>query len=188
VAGFNKLSEAFEQGRDTQQDRQEGDQKNGTNDDAVKRSLSIVNAVDKMKAAGIKITAKAEMDYMLALRILERSDIDLNKLYVYRREQGLEPDPRLAFMKNEPPPKKESLFNRLFPAKEDRLAVEDPPADTGLKRNPKDHPEEFKKAMAASKQVVAQVEAEVVSGKKVSHERMNEYDVCKQFLEKYGES
>lgn len=72
MSGFRKLSEAF--------DRAGEDKKNGDTDTAsvkdvgaLRRSLVVINTVDKLQQQGIQITKKAKLDYLLALRFVERA-------------------------------------------------------------------------------------------------------------------
>jgi hypothetical protein len=74
LTAFNKLAEAFDQGGE--QSKNSGGEPGDTISMIVK-SRAIVKAVDKLKAQGIKVTKKAELDYLLALRFLERNNVDL---------------------------------------------------------------------------------------------------------------
>ncbi len=76
MAAFDKLTKAFEQGKD----QGTSSPPKTTGLDVVKQSLAIVHAIDKLKAQGIEVTKKAELDYLLALRVLERADIDPEQL------------------------------------------------------------------------------------------------------------
>ncbi len=73
MAGFGNLAEEFEKNSNNGPEERNESKAPTT----VQRSIAIVRTVDKMKAQGIKVTKKAELDYILALRVLERSGVDL---------------------------------------------------------------------------------------------------------------
>lgn len=73
MAGFGKIAEEFEKSSDSGSEKRSDSNAPTT----VQRSMAIVRTVDKMKAQGIQVTKKAELDYILALRVLERAGIDL---------------------------------------------------------------------------------------------------------------
>jgi len=151
VAAFDKLTKAF----DRQGNGDEPDSK-AKGLDVVKQSLAIVRAVDKLKKQGIKITQKAQLDYILALRVLEKADVD----------------PALLTGHGAAPPPGGNTSN----GSSDGSAV---------RRNPKDHPEEFRKAMTHSKRVVAEVEEMFKNARDVPDKKLEEYRLCKKFLDKY---
>jgi hypothetical protein len=158
MAAFNKLSDAFDKGKDRAKDSKTAGL------DAVKQSLAIVKAVDRMKLQGIKVTKKADFDYLLALRVLERAGVDY------------EPDPAAAAAPLPPEPPKQE------PPKQE------PPAPQKIiKRNPNDHPKEFQKAMELSKNTIAQVEQMMQTGQPIPVEKMEEYELCKKFLAKFNQ-
>ncbi|MCP5046847.1 MAG: hypothetical protein GY940_06725 [bacterium] len=72
MSGFKGLGDSFEKGS-AGTDKKSPESK-GLN--TVRQSLSIVRAIDKLKAQGVKITKKADLDYLLALRVLERANVD----------------------------------------------------------------------------------------------------------------
>lgn len=121
---------------------------------ALRRSLAVIGAVEKLKNQGTPVTKKAEMDYVLALRFVEKASkaagIDL--LTEYRGGQAAGSGRR----KNGP-----------------------------VKRNPKDNPREFEKALNDSMKIVQQVEVLQKQGKPVPIKLMETYTLCKRFLEKY---
>jgi hypothetical protein len=154
---LDKFSKAFEE----ESQSQEKDKNNKFEQlDVVRKSLAIVKTVDKLKARGIPITKKAEIDYLLALRVLEKNNID-NPGYVR------EPTEKQTAPTTEPGP---------------------PPASTPaapIKRNPKDHPEEFKIALEFSRKTVAEVEELLKQEKPVQVQKMEAYELSKKFLKKY---
>jgi hypothetical protein len=153
MAKFDKLSDAFEQGK-------EGKDTAKVNDvGALRRSLAVISAVDKLKNQGIKITQKAKLDYVLALRFVERAGKAAGRdLLEEYRQQG-----------------STSLAGGT---------AADGSTETA-ERNPKDHPAEFEKAFQKAMKVVSEVEALQKQGKPVPDEVMETYTLCKKFLEKY---
>lgn len=75
MSQFDRLSNAFDE--KTQKETQA---KKEPNDRAatIKYSKAIIRAIDKLKAAGVQVTKKAELDYLLACRFLERNHIELD--------------------------------------------------------------------------------------------------------------
>jgi len=130
---------------------------------ALRRSLAVIGAVEKLKNQGAPISEKAEMDYVLALRFVEKASKaagrDLLAEYRGCREMVDRPGRQAAGAgrrKNGP-----------------------------IKRNPKDNPREFEKAREDSMKIVQQVETLQKQGKPVPIKLMETYTLCKRFLEKY---
>jgi hypothetical protein len=121
--------------------------------DTIQKSLAIVRTIDKLKAQGVPITKKAELDYLLARQFLEKAQIDPANPQQTPSSQA--PSPGSA-------------------------------SDTPEKRNPRTHPEEFKKALEFSREIVAEVEALLQEGKTVSPRQREAYELGKKFLEKYS--
>lgn len=138
---MDKLAKTFEEGN-TQGADSKFNQAN-----SLQKAVAIVRTVDKLKKQGIKITKKAELDYLIALRTLEKANID--------PEQIFKPTPA-------PPPPEE------------------------IKRNPQDHPEEFKVAMEFSKKTVETTEALLKEGKHLTDQQIEEYQLAQKFLNKYS--
>lgn len=154
MAPFNKIGEAFDKAKDQKNDSKSGGL------DAVKQSLAIVKAIDKMKQQGITVTKKAEFDYLLALRVLERAGVDYDP-----RENPAAPPPTEA---------------RAEPQSQ-------PPAEEKpMKRTPQDNPREFQKAMELSRKTIAEVEQMMQTGAPIPVEKMEEYELCKKFLVKFA--
>lgn len=72
MATIGKFSKAFDQG----QEKGNQPQTKTSGMDVVKQSLAIVHTIDKLKAQGVQITKKAELDYLLALRVLEKANVN----------------------------------------------------------------------------------------------------------------
>ncbi len=132
--------------------------------DVTQQSLAIVKAIDKLKARGIPITKKAEMDYLLARQVLDKAHI-------------APPAPGPAVSKT-----KTAGFTGEESSAESRMSALKSP----LKRNPKDNPEEFEMAMEISRTTVIEVEELIKLGKPVPIKKMETYELCKQFLKKYS--
>jgi hypothetical protein len=137
--------------------REGTDASGGGDEGALRRSLAVIGAVQKLKNQGAPITEKAEMDYAQALRVVERASKAAGRdlLAEYAESWG----PRAAGAgrrKNNP-----------------------------VKRNPKDNPREFEKAFKDSMKIVRQVETLQKQGKPVPVNLMETYTLCKRFLEKY---
>jgi len=139
MSGFSKLSKAFDES--TNNDESQESKTNGL--DTINKSLAIVRAIDKLKSQGIAVTKKAELDYILALRTLERAGVDLEEKHPI------------------------------------------PSATSPIKRNPKDHPQEFRVAMEYSQKTVTEIEEKLKQGISVANNQLEEYKLCKKFLEKY---
>lgn len=156
MAKLDHFSKAFEQGK-------KGKERNATarvNDiGALRRSLAVINAVDKLNNQGIKITQKARLDYLLALRFVERASkaAGRNLLEEYRNKgsAGLSGASTAGGSSGD------------------------------IERNPTDHPADFEKAFQKAMKVVSEVEALKKKGKPVSEDVMETYDLCKKFLAKY---
>ena len=131
--------------------------------DVTQQSLAIVKAIDKLKAQGIPITKKAEMDYLLARQVLGKAHI-------------IQPSPGPAVSK----PKAAG-----FTGEESSVETPMSASKSPLKRNPKDNPEEFEMAMEISRTTVIEVEELIKIGKPVPIKKMETYELCKKFLEKY---
>jgi len=144
LTAFNKLAEAFEQGGESSKDGN-GEPKDTAS--MIVKSRAIVKAVDKLKAQGIKVTKKAELDYLLALRFLERNNVDLES-----------PIPHVS---------------------------QNSQRQETVKRNPKDHPEEFETARQVSEQIVESVEEMLRQGNPVPDKKLEQYELCKKFLKKF---
>lgn len=157
MSPFNKIGEAFDKAKDQKNDSK------SSGLDAVKQSLAIVKAIDKMKQQGIKVTKKAEFDYLLALRVLERAGVDY--------------DPR------ENPP---SSANVPLSQSEAQPQAESPPEQEPVKRTPEQHPKEFKQAVELSRKTVAEVDQMMQTNQPIPIEKMEEYELCKKFLAKFG--
>jgi hypothetical protein len=155
VAKWDKLSKTFEEGKnkdkakDTRFDQL----------DVIQKSIAIVKTVDKLKTQGIPVTKKAEMDYLLALRVLEKNNIDVLE---YSHKPTEKPNPTTT----------EHISSSSA-------------SDSPVKRNPQDHPEEFKIALEFSRKTVAEVEALLKQEKPVPVEKMEAYELSKKFLKKY---
>jgi hypothetical protein len=155
VAKWDKLSKTFEEGKN--QDKAKDTKFDQL--DVIQKSIAIVKTVDKLKAQGISVTKKAEMDYLLALRVLEKNNIDILE-YPHK------------------------------PAEKPNVTTTEPvspssPSEAPVKRNPQDHPEEFKIALEFSRKTVAEVEALLKQEKPVPVEKMESYELSKKFLKKY---
>ncbi|MCP4215907.1 MAG: hypothetical protein GY765_14735, partial [bacterium] len=143
---------------------EEGAQKAKKDDVSVThRSLAIINAVEKLKRQGIQITKKAEMDYLIAQRHVAKESHFAGRdlLEEYRQNRGR--PPQTAAPAAAPPVH----------------------GDKEQKRNPKDHPRDFQKALSLAGKLVADVENMLRAGKQVPKNKMEEYLLCKKFLEKY---
>lgn len=154
MAGFGKLADEFEKSSSNGSEERT-DSKAPT---TVQRSMAIVRTVDKMKAQGIKVTKKAELDYILALRVLERAGVDLPLPDAPQSIQG---------------------------AVQAEVPVETPLARPDIKRDPKQHPAEFREAMEYSRRIVAEVQALWKQGKAAPEKKLAEYELCQKFLTKY---
>ncbi len=198
MVGFKKLTSAFEQNekkKKNPKDKYSPAQEKGL--EAVKQSLSIVNTIDKLKAQGIAITKKAELDYLLAMRVLERADIDPELLYQYRvdNNKAKESDLTIGLQKlkpgEAPPPilKKKTTIDPNSETGNEPLDTgtmdEAPQTESQIKRTPEKNPDEFKKAMEFSKKCVAEVDEMLKQGTSVPIEKFEEYNLCKKFLAKY---
>ncbi len=162
MAAFDKLSSAFDQDK---QDKPASKSKTGGLD-VVRQSRAIGKAIDKRKARGVAITKKAELDYLLALRVLERADISPQQLESLKAAEG-QTQVREPVQQPKQEPKQEKSRETV-------------------KRNPEDHPEKFRAAFEISKKTAAEVEAMLAAGQTVPDAKMEEYDLCKKFLEKYS--
>ncbi len=130
---------------------------------ALRRSLAVIGAVEKLKNQGTPVTKKAEMDYVLALRFVERAS------KVAGRDLLTEYRGRLEVV-DRPGRQADGVGRRK---------------NSPVKRNPKDNPREFEKALKDSIKIVQQVEAQQKQGKPVPIKLMETYTLCKRFLEKY---
>ncbi|MGE5340749.1 MAG: hypothetical protein ACM3SY_04630 [Candidatus Omnitrophota bacterium] len=71
---MGKLSAAFETNPGSTAGQKQTFSDNAT---VIKKSLAIIKAIDKLKAQGIPVTKKAELDYLLALHFLEKNGVDV---------------------------------------------------------------------------------------------------------------
>jgi hypothetical protein len=149
VAAFDKLSKAFDK-----QDQEKDSLAKQKGMDVVRQSLAIVRAIDKLKSQGIKITKKAQLDYILALRVLEKADIS---------EEQLAP----------------------LSVQTASTATQPTQSQEVTKRTPQANPKEFKIAMNYSQKIVAEVEEMLRKGQSVAENKLEEYGLCKKFIEKY---
>ncbi len=176
MAPFDKLAEAFEENKDNAGTA-------GPNDpDALKKSLAIINAVDKLKKQGVKLVAKANLDYLLALRFVEtaskRAGRDLLAEYLERQEMlAGSPGPAPEVPPRSSPP---------LPPSPSSPSSSPAPGAPEARRSPRDNPEAFQKALESSRQVVAQVEEMNRQGKAVPIKLMETYSLCQKFLRKYS--
>lgn len=141
MSGIDKFSKTFEEGNN-HATGSKFDQA-----DPLQKAVAIVRTVEKLKSQGIAVTKKAELDYLLALRTLEKANID---------PQAIMPSSPAAT----------------------------PPQP--IKRNPRDHPQEFQVAMEFSKKTVETVETLLEQGKHLTDAQLEEYQLCKRFLNKYS--
>lgn len=169
MSPFNKIGEAFDKAKD-QKDHKNDSKSAGL--DAVKQSLAIVKAIDKMKTQGIKLTKKAEFDYLLALRVLERAGVDYDPRNNPAPSTPSEPQPE-----SKPESKPESMPG----SKSQSQAPQE-----SIKRTPQQHPQEFQKAMELSKKTIAEVEQMMQTNQPIPVEKMEEYELCKKFLAKFS--
>lgn len=166
MSKFEKLAEAFEEnknGKDITDSAPAGDV------DALKRSLAVISAIDKLQAQGVKLNKKAKLDYILALKFVERASMVAGRDYLeeYRQRQTL----------------LRSLKVPALPPRESRSSGN---SEHAVKRDPTLNPGEFKKALESSKQVIAQVEEMQRQGEPVPVKLMETYSLCKKFLAKYS--
>ena len=156
MAKFDKLAKAFAEG--SNQDKDNADDPSKFRQlDTLQQSLAIVKTIDKLKAQGVQITKKAELDYLLARQVVEKAKISPPPV----QETG-------ATTPGESPPESEPISPSL------------------IKRTPQDHPEEFKTAMEFSKSTVEEVEALLKEEKPVPVQKMELYELSKKFLKKYA--
>ncbi len=89
MSKFGKLSEAFEQNKGMTGSAKLNDI------GALRHSLAVICAIDKLKNQGIEITKKAKMDYLLALQFVEKASKtagrDLLEEYLQKGEPGAAP-------------------------------------------------------------------------------------------------
>jgi len=71
MGSFNKLSETFDRDKDDEETSSVRKEPSDP-ESMIRQSKAIVNAIDKLKRQGIPVTKKAELDYLLALRYLEK--------------------------------------------------------------------------------------------------------------------
>lgn len=147
MAKFDKLAEAFDR------------QKEGKAAGALRRSLAVIGAVEKLQNQGIEVTQKAKMDYLLALRFVEKASNAAGRDLIKEHRS------------------KQQTMGPPAPAKTKDSST--------VKRNPKDHPAEFQKAITNARKIVEQVEALQQAGEPVPLNLMETYSLCKKFLDKY---
>jgi hypothetical protein len=119
----------------------------------------VIGAVEKLQNQGIEVTRKAKMDYLLALRFVEKASKAAGRdlLKEHRNKQQM-----------------------MGPAAPGNAK------DSGtIKRNPKDHPTEFQKAVTHARKIVEHVDAMQQAGEPVPLKLMETYSLCKKFLDKY---
>ena len=150
MASFSKLSESFDQAKDGAGNKNESPKERGLK--AVKQSAAIVRAIDKLKRQGVAITKKAEFDYLLALRVLERANVD----------------PYEVVGSNAP---EENGHNKETVESSSTGSVKEA-GISDVKRNPADHPEEFKAAMTYSRKIVLESEEMLKSGQPLTEEKI----------------
>lgn len=166
MSKFEKLAEAFDE------NKKKNDLAGSAppdDVDALKRSLAVISAIDKLQAQGVTLNKKAKLDYILALKFVEHASKMSGKDYLeeYQQRQALLRRPDV------PPPS---------PAKP---KIPDS-GGQNPKRDPTHNPEEFKEALESSKKVIAQVEQMQRDGKPISVKLMETYSLCKKFLAKYS--
>ncbi len=174
MAKFNDLAKAFDKA---------GDKAKLDNKTALKRSIIVVNAIEKLKRQGIKVTKKAELDYILAKRHVEKASLLAQKdlMLEYRDlhgeaertgpipEEEKPPVPNITPVQKEPPPKKP--------------APKEPPQTT--RRTPEKNPAEFQKATQLCRKIVVEVDLLQQLGKAIPLGKMEEYSLAKKFLAKF---
>lgn len=150
MSKFGKLSEAFEQNNSMTGSAKLNDI------GALRHSLAVINAIDKLKNQGIEITKKAKMDYLLALQFVERASKAAGRdLLEEYRQKGQTGDAAAGH------------------------------AGGSAKRSPMENPAEFEKAFKEAMRVTKEVEEMQKQGKPVPEKQMKTYTLCKKFLEKY---
>ncbi len=183
MAKFDKLAKAFEEGKK---------RKSARPDDmtAIRYSMAVINAVEKLKRQGIKITKKAELDYLLARQHVERiSKMEGRDLMQeYREILGEAAHPPQQVLTVTPDRAAGKTKTKKTPEKKETkevAAAKKPKKSNTVKRNPTEHPQEFQKALHLSRQVVAEVEQLQKDGQPIPVAKMEEYTLCKRFLDKY---
>jgi len=76
-SGLDNLSKAFDEKKENDSPDETMPPAETDRGEMIKRSRAIVRVVERMKAQGIPVTKKAELDYLLAVRFLERADIEI---------------------------------------------------------------------------------------------------------------
>jgi hypothetical protein len=154
MSKFGKLSEAFDQNKGTTGLAKLNDV------GALRHSIAVINAVEKLKNQGIKITKKAKMDYLLALRFIEMSSkaVGRDLLEEYRQ--------------------------KVNSGTADMGSADTQPGKP-VKRSPTRNPAEFEKAFRDSMKIVKEVEELQRKGNPVPEKLMETYNLCKRFLEIY---
>lgn len=149
MSKFGKLSEAFDQSKGLTGSAKLNDL------GALRHSIAVINAIEKLKNQGVQITKKAKMDYLLALRFVEMSSRAAGRdlLEEYRQKGNVRP------MDTSP--------------------------GKPVKRTPAENPTEFEKAFKDSMKIVKEVEELQRQGKPVPESLMQTYTLCKKFLERY---
>ncbi len=175
MAKMNGLAKAFEEGAS---DKARSDDRS-----ALKRSMIIISAVEKLKRQGIKVTKKAQMDYMLAQRLVGRaSQMEGRDLMAEYRELHGEAESMPSVGASVSAPSTPPSPPTPSPA---NVPPGSSPSDS-MKRNPKDHPREFQEALNFSRRVIAEVETMQKQGVQIPPKKMDEYLLGKKFLEKYN--
>lgn len=170
MSKFSGLAEAFEKNTESKTSEELTDKAPADDVTALRRSLAVISAIEKMQNAGVPVTKKAKMDYLLALRFVDQasrmSGTDLYGEYMERQQLA----------------KRSGGGVRT----ESVAAPVSSPVPEPAKRNPRDNPEEFRKALESSRGVVEQVERMQAAGQAVPARLMETCVMCRKFLKKYS--